>query len=157
MQLDRVLKILHTQGWKVLLLSDVAASFSPVGLIVAGVPVDGGWVSVVSVKAETSEFQNAIFSGSMFFWMEDDGLNEIYCLSLRVYAGQLVPFTSAVGFLYQIINWHPSKFYFTISSLFENQYEEIHRGYYISGRAGIRILSSSADGISHAEWAQRTS
>ena len=50
-----------------------------------------------SVKEGMNEFQNAIFSGSMFFCMDVFGLNEIYCLSLRVYAGQS---DASVGFLH---------------------------------------------------------
>ena len=50
--------------------------------------VVGGAVGITagsgSVKEGTSEFQNAIFSGSIFFWTEDAGLNEIYSSSLRV-------------------------------------------------------------------------
>ena len=65
--------------------------------------VVGGAVGITtgsgSVKDETSEFQNAIFSGSIFFLTEDFGLNEIYSLSSRVYAGQLAG--SSVGFLHQ--------------------------------------------------------
>lgn len=65
--------------------------------------VVGGAVGITvgsgSVKEETSEFQNAIFSGSIFFLTEDAGLNEIYCSSWRVYAGQLAE--SSVGFLHE--------------------------------------------------------
>lgn len=67
--------------------------------------VVGGVVGITagsgSVKEETSEFQNAIFSGSIFFLTEDAGLNEIYFSSLRVYAGHLVE--SSVGFLHQTL------------------------------------------------------
>ena len=65
--------MIESPGQKSLLLS-VMASFSPVGLIVTGAGEGfvvggtvGAFVGWVSVKAGTSEFQNAIFSGSMFF------------------------------------------------------------------------------------------
>jgi len=65
--------------------------------------VVGGIVGITAasgfVKEGTSEFQNAIFSGSIFFLTEDVGLNEIYSSSLRVYAGHLVELS--VGFLQQ--------------------------------------------------------
>jgi len=94
---------------KASLLLLATASFCPVGLMGTGVGfVVGGAIGVKvgsgSVKEETSEFQNAIFSGSIFFLMEDVGLNEIYSSSLRVYAGQL--FESPVGFLHQIYKVH---------------------------------------------------
>ena len=87
---------------KTSLLLLVTASFCPVGLMVTGI---GGAIGVTvgsgSVKEETSEFQNAIFSGSIFFLTEGAlGLNEIYSSSLRVYAGHWAE--TSVGFLHQI-------------------------------------------------------
>lgn len=82
------------------------ASFCPVGPMVTGTgSVVGGAVGITvgsgSVKEETSEFQNAIFSESIFFLTEGSGLNEIYCSSWRVYAGQLAE--SSVGFLHETL------------------------------------------------------
>lgn len=77
-----------------------------IGFVVGGAV--GVKVGSGSVKEETSEFQNAIFSGSIFFLTEDVRLNEIYSSSLRVYAGQV--FESSVGFLHQIYKVH-TKFY----------------------------------------------
>ena len=47
-----------------------------IGFVVGGAM--GVKVGSGSVKEETSEFQNAIFSGSIFFLTEDVRLNEIY-------------------------------------------------------------------------------
>ena len=87
---------------KAFLLLLATASFCPVGPMVTGAGfVVGGAVGITvgsdSVKDETSEFQNAMFSGSIFFLMEEFRLNEIYFSSSRVYAGQFAG--SSVGFL----------------------------------------------------------
>ena len=47
-----------------------------IGFVVGGAM--GVKVGSGSVKEKTSEFQNAIFSGSIFFLTEDVRLNEIY-------------------------------------------------------------------------------
>ena len=67
---------------KAFLLLLATASFRPVGPMVTGIGfVVGGAVGITvgsgSVKEETSEFQNAIFSGSISFLTEDVRLNEI--------------------------------------------------------------------------------
>ena len=81
------------------------AFFCAVGLIVTGFGFGpGGLIGVMvgcgSVKEGMNEFQNAIFSGSMFFSIDVVGFNEIYSL-YSLYAGHVAV---SVGFLNKKIN-----------------------------------------------------